>query len=52
MAMSLQARKVGLFTHGMAGIKYDEVENMLAETLNTFGKVDAVPMKKTACLYL
>jgi nitroreductase len=29
MAMSLQARKAGLFTHGMAGIKYDEIANYL-----------------------
>ena len=27
--MSLQARKAGLFTHGMAGIKYDEIAKHL-----------------------
>jgi len=29
MAMTLQARMFGLFTHGMAGIKYDEVYEAL-----------------------
>ena len=29
MAMTLQANKFGLFTHGMAGIKYDEVYTAL-----------------------
>ncbi len=30
MAMSLQAQKLGLSTHGMAGIKYDEVAKYLS----------------------
>lgn len=29
MAMTMQARQLGLYTHGMAGIKHDEVANYL-----------------------
>jgi nitroreductase len=54
MAMTLQARLLGLYTHGMAGIQYEEVYNtfgldadqyqaICAFSLGALGSADALP---------